>query len=80
MLSSQQLHDAALLVLANKRDIARGSLDSFIEQMDLGKETRQWAVYPVTAIKKDSSGLSEAFEWLVSSLNSKKKESNSQNY
>jgi len=57
VLSSPLLQDAVLLVLANKRDIARNSLESFTEQMDLNKLTRHWAVYPVTAIKKDNGGL-----------------------
>jgi len=61
ILASPQLQDAALLVLANKRDIARNSLEAFTEQLDLGSLTRTWTVYPVTAIKKENNGLNEAF-------------------
>jgi GTPase SAR1 family protein len=74
VLSSPQLQDAALLVLANKRDVARNTLESFTEMMDLNKLTRNWAIYPITAIKKDNNGLNEAFEWLVQNINSSKLE------
>jgi hypothetical protein len=29
---------------------------------------RNWALYPVTAIKKEHSGLQEAFEWLANNI------------
>jgi hypothetical protein len=43
--------------LANKRDIAKISLDSISEQLGLHKTNRNWAIYPVTGINSEKSGL-----------------------
>lgn len=60
--------NCVLLVLANKRDIATMSLDSICEKLDLKELKRNWAIFPITAIKETSNGLPEAMEWLVMNI------------
>ena len=46
-----------VLVLANKRDVAMMSLEMVCEKMGLRGLKRNWAIFPVTAIKENDSGL-----------------------
>lgn len=63
------MENCVVLVLANKRDIATMSLDHVCEKLGLKKLKRNWAIFPVTAIKESNNGLHEAMEWLVININ-----------
>ncbi len=68
VLGDPQMKEVVVLVLANKRDVSAISLDSFRQQMELDKMDRVWGLYSTTAIKKEHSGLQEAFQWLVATM------------
>ena len=46
------MRDAVILVLANKRDIATMNVQQMSEKLELRDLKRNWAIYPVTAIKQ----------------------------
>ncbi len=62
------MENCVVLVLANKRDVAMMSLEVVCEKMELREMKRNWAIFPVTAIKENNSGLAEALEWLVNNI------------
>lgn len=45
------MKDSVILVIANKRDVATMSLDHVCEKLGLKNVQRNWAIFPVTAIK-----------------------------
>lgn len=60
-LSAKELHrimvhpdmkDAVVLVLANKRDVATMNLEEVSQKLGLGNLGRNWAIYPITAVKE----------------------------
>ena len=56
-------------MLANKRDVATINLETLTERLGMRSMKRNWAVYPVTAVRPLSeSGLGEAMEWLVNNI------------
>lgn len=63
------MKDSVVLVLANKRDVATMNLEQVSEKLSLNKLGRNWAIYPVTAIKEQKeSGLPAAMEWLIDNI------------
>ena len=62
------MESCVVLVLANKRDVAMMSLEHVCENLGLRELKRNWAIFPVTAIKEKDSGLGEALEWLVMNI------------
>ncbi|KAL7748948.1 Arf GTPase arl1 [Sorochytrium milnesiophthora] len=72
MLEEEELRDAALLVMANKQDMP-GALSpvQVSEQLGLALlKNRQWQIFKTSALKGE--GLSEALDWLVNIIQSKK--------
>jgi hypothetical protein len=64
------MQQAVLLVIANKRDVATMNMEHLSEKLDVQGLKRNWAIYPVTAIKDhESSGLVPAMEWLIENVN-----------
>ena len=65
MLEEEELKDAALLVLANKQDIAGSmSVTEVSEALALTNlKNRQWTISKCSAITGD--GLTEGLDWLV---------------
>jgi hypothetical protein len=68
ILGHELMEKCVVLVLANKRDVAMMSLEVVCEKMALREMKRNWAIFPVTAIKEKNSGLTEALEWLVDNI------------
>lgn len=69
ILEEEELKDAPLLVFANKQDV-EGALNQgeIVNEMGLTvNKTRQWAVYPCSAVK--GTGLEDGMTWLVDNLN-----------
>ena len=65
------MKNAVVLVLANKRDMATMNLEQICQKLDIKKFNRNWAIYPVTAIKDQAdSGLPVAMEWLIDNIQS----------
>lgn len=65
MLSEEELHDAALLVFANKQDQpgAKGA-GEISEALKLGElRDRNWSIVACSAI--DGKGINEGMDWLV---------------
>lgn len=65
MLNEEELHDAALLVFANKQDQpgAKGA-GEISEALKLGElRDRNWSIVACSAI--DGKGLNEGMDWLV---------------
>ncbi|KAE8372420.1 ADP-ribosylation factor family-domain-containing protein [Aspergillus bertholletiae] len=70
MLNEEELHDAALLVFANKQDQpgAKGA-GEISEALKLGElRDRNWSIVACSAI--DGKGLNEGMDWLVQTLQS----------
>jgi signal recognition particle receptor subunit beta len=68
MLNEEELHDAALLVFANKQDQpgAKGAGD-ISEALKLGElRDRNWSIVACSAI--DGKGVEEGMDWLVVSF------------
>lgn len=60
------MKNCVVLILANKRDIATLNLEELSKKLGVSEFKRNWAIYPVTAIKNHQiSGLVEAMEWLI---------------
>jgi hypothetical protein len=60
------MQSAVVLIIANKRDIATMNLEQLSVKLGVHSMKRNWAIYPVTAIKDhQSSGLVQAMEWLI---------------
>eukprot|EP00002_Diphylleia_rotans_P017549 TRINITY_DN3406_c0_g1_i1.p1 TRINITY_DN3406_c0_g1~~TRINITY_DN3406_c0_g1_i1.p1 ORF type:complete len:181 (-),score=43.52 TRINITY_DN3406_c0_g1_i1:427-969(-) len=71
MLEEEELKDAALLVLANKQDLAGAMTPTEVSE-GLGLATlkqRQWAIFQCSAVKGE--GLNEGLDWLVNTLREK---------
>jgi ADP-ribosylation factor-like protein 1 len=65
MLNEEELHDAALLVFANKQDQpgAKGA-GEISEALKLGElRDRNWSIVACSAI--DGKGINEGMDWLV---------------
>ncbi len=70
ILSHQDMEQAVVLVIANKRDVATMGMEHLSEKLALQGLKRNWAIYPVTAIKDhENSGLVAAMEWLIDNVN-----------
>lgn len=55
------MENCVILVLANKRDVATMNLEEVCEKLKLRElNNRNWAIFPVTAIKEENNGLIEA--------------------
>lgn len=63
------MQNSVLLVLANKRDIATMSVQHLQEKLGLSELKRNWAIYPVCAIKTQDKNLAAAMEWLITNIN-----------
>lgn len=62
------MQNCVVLVLANKRDIATMNLEYISNKLMLNGMKRNWAVYPVCAIKDESHNLPAAMEWLINNI------------
>ena len=60
--------DSVVLVLANKRDVATMSLEHISQKLQLQGLKRNWAIYPVCAIKEEGNNLGAAMEWLIQNI------------
>jgi 50S ribosomal subunit-associated GTPase HflX len=70
ILSHPDMQQAVVLIIANKRDVATVSMDHLSDKLGVHSMKRNWAIYPVTAIKDhQSSGLLPAMEWLIDNIN-----------
>lgn len=68
-MSHPDMSSAVVLVLANKRDMATMNLEDMRQKLAINDLKRNWAIYPVTAIKEHSeSGLAQAMEWLIHNI------------
>lgn len=66
IITHQDMQNAVVLILANKRDIATINLEQLSIKLGVHSMKRNWAIYPVTAIKDhQNSGLVQAMEWLI---------------
>lgn len=64
------MEKAIVLIIANKRDVATVNLETLSERLGVHQLKRNWAIYPVTAIKDhEGSGLVSAMEWLINNIN-----------
>ncbi|GAA6028439.1 hypothetical protein NBRC10512_003201 [Rhodotorula toruloides] len=71
MLNEEELHDAKLLVFANKQDQPDAMTPAEVSE-GLGLDTlknRQWSIFKSCAIKGE--GLEEGLDWLATALQSK---------
>ena len=73
MLSEEELKGASLLVLANKQDLPTSlSVTEISETLGLSLlKDRQWTIYKASAL--NGEGLNEGLEWLVNSVQEKRK-------
>jgi hypothetical protein len=46
------MQQAVVLILANKRDVATMNLEQLSEKLATGSLQRNWAIYPVTAVRE----------------------------
>jgi len=71
MLREDELHDAILLVFANKQDLPNAeSVDRITEILGLRSLKRPWAIQPCCATSGD--GLYEGMSWAIEALKSRK--------
>jgi len=65
LLKEEELKDAAILVFANKQDLADAvSPESLTTELNLSSITnRQWAIFGSSA--KEGTGLTEGFDWFT---------------
>ena len=69
IVSHPEMQEAVVLVLANKRDVATMNLEQISEKLGTAKLKRNWAIYPVTAIREqEESGLPAAMQWLIENI------------
>ena len=68
IVENEEMKNAAVLILANKRDIATMSIEYLCEKLELTKLDINWAIFPICGIKQKGSNLDEAMEWLVENL------------
>ena len=54
------MQESVLLVLANKRDIATMNVQLLTEKLGLNSMKRNWAIFPVCAIKEQGHNLDAA--------------------
>lgn len=73
LLSEDQLHDAAVLILANKQDLPYAvSASELTDKLGLHSVRRhQWFVQPCSALTGD--GLYEGLDWLSATLAKKRR-------
>ncbi len=72
VLDNEAMKDAAVLVLANKQDIATASIREVTEKMGLlGMRRRDWHVQGTCATTGE--GIFDGLDWLCKTLSSKKK-------
>ena len=63
------MQEAVVLILANKRDVATMNLEDISQKLGISQMKRNWAIYPITAVKEQKeSGLPAAMEWLISNI------------
>ena len=62
------MKDSVVLVLANKRDVATMSIENICSKLQLNEMKRNWAIFPVCAIKEEGSNLAPAMEWLINNI------------
>lgn len=67
-MSHPDMSECVILVLANKRDVATMSLEHISEKLQLQGLKRNWAIYPVCAIKEEGNNLGAAMEWLIQNI------------
>ena len=68
-MSHPEMKNAVVLILANKRDMATMNLEEICEKLKIKQFKRNWAIYPITAIKDQAeSGLPLAMEWLIDNI------------
>ena len=69
IISHPDMQEAVVLVIANKRDVATVNLEQMSQRLKLAEIKRNWAIYPVTAVKEhEQSGLPPAMEWLIDNI------------
>lgn len=69
IINHEDMQNAVVLILANKRDVATMNLEHLSVKLGVQELHRNWAIYPVTAIKEhDTSGLIPAMEWLIENI------------
>jgi small GTP-binding protein len=68
IVAHDNMKNCVVLVLANKRDVATMSVESISTALRLNEMKRNWAVFPVCAIKDDANSLAAAMEWLIDNI------------
>jgi ADP-ribosylation factor 1/2 len=69
VINHPDMQGAVVLVLANKRDMATMNLEELRQKLEISELKRNWAIYPITAIKEHAeSGLPAAMEWLIENI------------
>ena len=75
LLEDEELHDAAVLVLANKQDLPMAvTASDLIQKLDLQRLSRRqhpWYIWPCTATKNE--GIYDGLEWLANTLSTRRK-------
>lgn len=51
ILSHEEMENAVVLVLANKRDVATMNIETICSKLELNNLKRNWAIFPICAIK-----------------------------
>jgi len=76
LLQSEELKDAPLLVLVNKKDLrTEMNIDEIKQKLELGNiKDREWKILGICAITE--KGLDDGFNWLSKSILKKKKRTN----
>ena len=62
------MQNAVVLVLANKRDVATMNVESLCNKLELNSMKRNWAIFPVCAIKEEGNNLDAAMQWLINNI------------
>ena len=52
IVAHEDMRDAVILVLANKRDLATMNLEEVCSKLGVREMKRNWAIYPTVAIKE----------------------------
>lgn len=68
IVSHEEMQNAVILVLANKRDVATMNIEGVCNKLGLNELKRNWAIFPVCAIKEQGNNLDEAMKWLIDNV------------
>lgn len=68
IVNHEEMQEAVVLILANKRDKATMSVEYLSQQLGVMQFKRNWAIFPTTAVNERNSGLEEAMQWLIDNI------------